>query len=178
MSRSVHFFGTRQDLRDLLSAVEDSWGLRYYRAGILPSVEPEYWDSGQLLPTLGMASTGDQSKEPWYLIVSQGTPVQTRQIPQRRGRVRYAIDQDLNPGSVVFRPGGAFEDALIAGQLGTTTEDPISIDLLDCFVREVRVQFERIRSYYVGKEAEIMLDRGHRLTACVYSSKEYDLSRA
>jgi len=177
MPHSISFFATRHDLVGLLSAAEKEAPLRYCRAGMFEANEQECWDSVLNLPNLGNAPAGDRNLIPFFLIVKEGTPIQVREVPKLRGGVGYAIDQQMNSSSVVFFPGGTFGNALIAGDLGTATNDPTSTDLLNRCDREIRRQFKRIKSYYVGREAEQMLDAGHRLTASTSSPKDCDLSK-
>ena len=115
--------------------------------------------------------------------------MQVRAVSQRRGGIRYAIDNELNPESVFIWPGGGFDGrakwpgggfegrAVIAGQIGTGMINPISMELMNLFTREIRKQFKRIKSFFVGPEAEQLLDAGYRLTHGVGTARECDLSR-
>ena len=49
--------------------------------------------------------------------------------------------------------------------------NPTSIELLNLFAREIHRQFKRIKSFYVGPEAEQLLDAGYRLTHGVKNCK-------
>ena len=55
--------------------------------------------------------------------------------------------------------------------------NPTSMELLNLFARAIRRQFKRIKSFFVGPEAEQLLDAGYRLTHGVNTAKECDLSR-
>lgn len=177
-SNSLHFFATRQDLEKVIRGVESYRSLSYVNAGTFDSISQQALSSGLQIPNLGLASSGDQNQQPWYLVVDSGIEVHVEEIPQRRGGIRYAVDQKLNPQSVAFKPSGIFEDkCVVAGQIGTCSEDDISKEILNLFVKEMRNQFVRIKSYYVGKDAADLLDRGFRLTASVQRPVEYDLTR-
>ncbi|MGD9720803.1 MAG: hypothetical protein AB7O59_14025 [Pirellulales bacterium] len=178
MSRSLYFFATKQDVESLIAAVEAHRDLLYVRAGMSDDVELVSFTSGLHLPGLGVATVGDWNREPWWLIVDRTQSVELRSVLQRRGGTRHAIDQILNPASVAFEPGGLHcENVIIAGQVGTCTDDPTSKDLVNLFAREIRRHFKRIRSFFVGPQAEEMLDAGCRLTTSIKSSKDYDLFR-
>jgi hypothetical protein len=91
--------------------------------------------------------------------------------------VKYFLDQQSHPESVFLRPGGNFDGCVIAGQIGTISDDKWSIALFRVLRTTLRKNFEKIKSYLVGKSAAKFLDAGGRLTANVRSPTEYDLVR-
>jgi hypothetical protein len=178
-SKSIHFFATRRDLESVIAAVESQRPLQYVQAGMFDSPETKGFHSGLQIPNLGVAPSGDSNLEPFWLVTDSGTNVEIKIVPQRRGGTRYGIDPGLNPESVVLWPGGVFEQScVIAGQIGTAMLNPTALELVNLFAREIRRQFKRIKSFYVGPEAEQLLDSGYRLTIGVNTSRELDLSKA
>ena len=177
-SKSIHFFATERDLKAVLAAVESQRRIKYTEAGMFDTAETTTFASGLQIPNLGLAPSGDHNLEPFWLITDGGANVEVKGVPQRRGGIRYGIDPGLNPESVVIWPGGVFKDScVIAGQIGTAMMNPTSMELLNLFKREIRRQFKRIKSFFVGPEAEQLLDSGYRLTHGVRTAKECDLSR-
>jgi len=178
MSRSIYFFATKRDIEPLLVAIESKHEIKYVRAGNSDSPEVVTLSSGLQIPNLGIAESGDWNHNQWWLLMKPSATVQTRTISLRRGGTRYAIDQRLNPNSIAFEPGGIFQDnVVIGGTAGTISDEPVSRELINLFTRETRRQFTRIRSFFVGPEAEKLLDKGYRLTTDTRSTQEYDLAR-
>lgn len=179
MKRSqISFYATREDTLEVLEALESQVPVSFVRAGTSTSPDFESWDVAKNIARLGTAQQGDQAQEPWLLIVPRETEVKALPIPQSKGGVRYAIDQRLNPNSVAFKAGGVYQnDCLIAGQLGTCSDGSFSKQVLEILSREVRNRFTRIKSYYVGKHAAALLDRGFRLTTDIRSPLQFDLAR-
>jgi hypothetical protein len=179
MSRTIHFFATKHDLESLIQAVESIRPFRYVKAGMSEVPETVVLASGLEIPNLGSAPSGDHNHEPWWLVIAPDVQVNVESIPQRRGGIRYAIDQRINPQSVIFSGGGVYEDScVIDGNVGTCNDDPVSNEIVNLFAREIRRQFTRIKSFFVGREAEQLLDSGYRLTIGVNSSREIDLSKS
>lgn len=188
-SKVIHFFATKRDLEALLTSVESHRPLKYVYAWMSDKPEVLILDSGLNIPNLGIAPSGENNGDPFWLITVANKQVEIKTIPQRRGGVRYGIDPESNPESVFFWPGGVFEGrlkwpggsfegrAVIAGQIGTGMINPTSLELMKMFVRTIRNQFKKIKSDYLGPEAEQLFDSGYRLTASVKSPKENDLSR-
>jgi hypothetical protein len=177
-SKSIHFFATRRDLEAILGAVESQRRLKYTQAGMFDSPETSTFASGLQIPNLGLAPSGESNLEPFWLITDNRAQIEVKAVPQRHGAIRYGIDPGLNPESVVFWPGGVFEDScVIAGQIGTAMINPTSMEVLNLFTREIRRQFKRMKSFFVGPEAEQLLDAGYRLTHGIGTAKECDLSR-
>jgi hypothetical protein len=138
----------------------------------------DYFDSGLKIKNLGAASKGNRNLEDKYLIVDPSVDVVVREVPQRSGGTRYAIDQQANPTSIAFWPGGVYaNNAIIAGEFSTCSNDPASRHLLQKFAEQIKRRFTAIKSYFVGKEATELLDRGFRLTADIRAPAEFDLVR-
>ena len=101
-----------------------------------------------------------------------------REVRQANGAIRYGVDQLTNPKSVVVRPGRLVDERiLLAGQIGTVSEDPASSRLFSVFSKSIRGNFTKVKSYWVGTEALEMLDSGGRLASSRKAAPEYDLRR-
>lgn len=172
------FFATRSDLEALIREVEVRRVLKYVRAGLRPSPELETYESGLNLPSLGTASTGDALQEPAYLVFDASDTPRAQPIPQRRGGVRYGVYPDANPRTVMFRPGGRYDERhLISGEVVTGGEDPVALEICELFESVMSRMFRRLKSYRLGSEAARELDRGVRLTRAVGAPVAYDLRR-
>ncbi len=69
------------------------------------------------------------------------------------------------------------DSVLLYGRFGTVSSHPDSVEILRELRRELRRRFDRIKAYYVGREAGQLLDRGARLTLAVQTPTTFDLSR-
>ena len=174
----LSFFATKADLESLLRTVESKQQLQFVATGLFDSPDIEPMQSLLATPNLGHLSVADHNQGPCYLVASREVFIKVRAVPQRRGGVKYAVDQQENPKTIALRPSGSFgETCLIDGQVGTISDDPISLELFRLFTKEIRYQFTKINEFYVGKEAGELLDKGWRLTANAKSPALYDLKR-
>jgi hypothetical protein len=129
-------------------------------------------------PDFGVAVNGEHNLEARYLVADRVTPIEVRQVPQSGGGAKYAVDQKINPQTVVFWPGGIFdENCVIAGSVGTVSEGEVSLAIFSLFGIELRRQFKKIKSYHVGRQAEELLDKGWRLTTGTTTPLLYDLKK-
>jgi len=155
------FFATRADLEPLLRTVESARALQFVVAGLFDSAEILSIHSLLRTPSLGIAEFADPNHETRYLVADRDWSIQIRTVPQRRGGAKFAIDQLANPQTIAFQPGGQFgERCLIAGQVGTVSDDQNSLELYGVFGKEFRRKFTRIKSCYVGDEALELLKKG------------------
>lgn len=169
------FFATKEDLVTAIRAVELTHSLEYVTCGLFDQPIISVFDNISSLPNLGVAKSGD-SLESIFLVLPCGQKVKVRQVPQRKGGFKYAIDQQANPGTVAISPGGRFGDSvLISGMVGTIHHDMISEDLLRAFAREFKRRFVKIKSYWVGPEARELLRLGVRLTHSAQAPSTFDL---
>jgi hypothetical protein len=74
--------------------------------------------------------------------------------------------------------GGRNSGAVIAGSLGTVSDDSRSLELYRILAARIRRKFKKVGSYYLGPRAEEMWHAGARLTYSLKAPKEYDLQRA
>ena len=160
------FFATETDLTAVLDAVGSIRPLQFICVGLSDS---ESVQSHVRLPKTDPVTN--------YLIADRALAIQVRDVPQRDGGHKFAIDQVNNPRTIALRPGGMIEAGyLIAGQVGTVSEDRMSVDLYKAVVSEMRSRFITVKSYLVGKEALDLLQSGVRLAATPKSSPTYDLT--
>lgn len=174
----LSFFATKDDLESLLRAVESEQPLQFVIAGLFDSPNIEPMESLLGVSNLGSVAVGDANHEPAYLVARRGVPIEVQPVPQRRGGVKYSLDQLANPKTIAFRTGGTFgETCLIAGQVGTASDDSGSLELFKLFSKQIRHRFTKVKSFYVGREAGKLFDNGWRLTANPKAPSLYDLKR-
>jgi hypothetical protein len=99
-----------------------------------------------------------------------------RRVEQFDGRVRFDVDQMLNPDSIVFTPGGEWKkQMIIAGLFATVSSSQPAQQLMRQINGAVRKYFTKINAYWVGPEALARLRSGFRLTMAEQSPPMYDL---
>jgi hypothetical protein len=173
----IHIFGIKADFEMLLQTIESSRELQFVRAGLFDVPDPNRMLT-LLDSNLGIAVKGDNNLEARYLVADRMESIKVRPVPQYGGGMKYAIDQKNNPKTIVFWPGGMFgETCVIAGNVGTISDDEASLAIFKLFSKEIKRQFEKIKSFHVGKEAGGLLNKGWRLTSSVKSPRSYDLKR-
>ncbi len=175
-TKSLNLFATKEDWSRLLAVVEGQITVAYVLGG-RHTEPPSRIDTYQMVENLGCAHSGNASSEQSYLCIPNDTEHEFRHVEQRNGGYITVVDQKSNPDSIALKTGGTFgKDTIIAGQIGTVSDAEWSLQTFFIFQKEVRKQFEKIKSYYVGKEARTLLDEGWRLTANARSPRQYDLS--
>ena len=178
MSKVVNFFATRKDSLDVFIEVESARSIHYASAGMFETPETVVYPSALQIPDLGVIRVPDAALGRGLLLADSTTSFTSEPIPQRRGGVRYAVDQATNPDTVDLSPGGQFDPkTIIAGRLGTSTDSLLSADLLRMIANVVRRRWVKVKSYFVGPESLTVLDAGGRLTTGLRSPGEYDLRR-
>jgi hypothetical protein len=176
MSTSLSFFAIPSDVSEVLGVIESIRDVEFTLAGMFDQESLVTYPSSRMIDNLGVALKGAQNHELKYLVSNRGTRIEVEHVRQRDGTLRFAVDQKLNPATVVLRPGGIYGDGcVIAGQIGTCNENPVSMDLLAFFTKTVKKHFKKVRSFWVGEGALKILDSGGRLTTNVKAPIEYDL---
>jgi hypothetical protein len=99
------FFITKADVENVFSEVESTFDVQYYLMGLFDKPEAVHYCSLLDDPNFGLASFGDWNHINRHLILSKNTKLNVRDVPQRKGGIKYAVDQMLNPKSLEIKLG-------------------------------------------------------------------------
>jgi hypothetical protein len=173
------FFATPEDLLPVFSSVEARRQVVYTLMGHVSEPDVRSFSAASELPTLfGPAPADSVSAGHAYLVTDATNNVSTRELSPYRGAPRWAIDQLNNPDSAVLQHGGFFgKGVLLHGSIRTASKSAVAIGLQRAFDVAIRKHFVRVQAFYVGKQAESLLDSGYRLTFSAGAPGEYDLHR-
>jgi hypothetical protein len=177
-SKQIMFFTVLEDIEQILRDIETLIDVRYYKTGLLDSKTIPTYDSIFDTPSIGVTFSGDWNRIDNYLIMKKSTPLKIREVPQRTGETKFAIDQLNNSKSIELKLGGIYkekENVLVAGRIATISEDPDSTELYKLLTTKLKKEFKKIGTFYVGRKAEEKLKMGWRLVTNEKSPKEYDL---
>jgi len=177
--KQFSFFTTQDDLVGILDAVASKCSFYYVKIDDVQDGVTCIKESTKSLIDISISTFGDQNRDKSYLLIGSETVPKLRSVEIQGKKSKLILDQLSHPESVVLRPGGVFGkfECIIAGQIGTISEDKWSVELYKCLFAEFKKQCTKIKSFYVGKNAIEKLDGGVRLTTNIRSPAEYDLSR-
>lgn len=174
--KQILFFATKNDLIPAIEAVEAASQLKYVRSGNSFSPNPNVIPSGIEISNIGQADAGTASGCASYLVFKRDASINVRRIISGGRVARFALDQLLNPDSVVFTPAGVWNnDVLLHGRVATMSGTPPAQELMRLFYKVLRKQFTKVQAFYVGPEALTWLQAGRRLTISDQSPREFDL---
>ena len=177
-SKQMMFFATISDFEAIMKSLEEQLSIKYYKTGLLDSDRVPTYDSIFEIPNLGHTKFGDWNSTDTFLILPINESLNVREVPQRIGGIKYAVDQKVNVDSIILNLGGIYdgaENVLIAGRVGTISEGSFAQNIYSIITKRIRKDFKKKESFYLGKDAEDKLKSGWRLVADVKFSKDYDL---
>jgi hypothetical protein len=176
-SKQIHFFALREDLLPVLDAVQSRGALKYVRTGVFGSPALQFVSRGAEIPDIGTAAADSTSACKSFLVTEDAVPVSLRQIQMADGTVRYAVDQLVNPDSIVLTPGGVWDqDVVLYGRVATVSDTAAAQALMRQFQSAFKKHFKRVKAYLVGPQALALLKAGKRLTISANSPREFDLT--
>lgn len=174
----INFYATAEDILQVLDLVESAGSVQYvptgnYSAGTFKGVS-DFLGSGEEIPNLGKASADSSVGCDAFLVCDRETPVTPRVLLESD---RVCIDQLINPDTVVFTPGGLWNDqVLLHGKVGTASDSEASQSLMRRFKSAIKKTFTKVNAFYVGPKAFELQKSGTRLTISVQSPFEFDLN--
>jgi len=175
--KQIRFFIADDDLVSVLSEVERETSLQYVRAGSFAKPSSEVFRAGADLPGLGLATAESAVNSESFLVAEEATQIRSRPATLKNGTRSYFVDQLDNPDTVALTPAGRWQDeAVLYGTVGTASDSDASIKLLRSFERVIKRKFKKVKAFWVGPKAMLLLQKGMRLTIAVQSPKEFDLS--
>jgi hypothetical protein len=177
MSQQVQFFATRSDLFRGVEQFEASEAIDYVLCKMDQSKEFKSYTRLSDWEPLGSTNSGSHIGGDFFLVKNARTPLNVEEVPQKRGGVLYAIGQNLNPSSMVLRPGGIYRQGLlICGSAGTASDSTDSLKLYQAFKQSLARAFKKVKKCFVGDEALRLADDGWRLiTMHTGEDPSYDL---
>ncbi|MYM97973.1 hypothetical protein [Duganella vulcania] len=172
-----YFYATPNDLLPALDHIDSELQLAYVLMGLFDDEAQTTYANGSMLPTLAESlSVGSAISSPGYLVTERSMPIRTREVQQNDGSKKYAVDQLLNPNSIVFQHGGFYStEILLPGRVATVSDTPAAMKIQRVFSTILAKSFTRVKAYWVGQEALALLQQGTRLTVGADSSSEFDL---
>lgn len=178
-SRQFMFFTQLEDIDYLVKNIETCIDIIYYKTGLHDTRSIPTYNSIFDVPNVGFVSSGDWNRVDSFLVMKKSTPLNIREVPQRTGEMKFAIDQVNNLKSIEFKLGGVYLEkgnVIVAGRVSTLSEDNDSNELYRLFTTKIKKDFKKIGSFYVGNCAQEKLKQGWRLVTNEKSPKEYDLT--
>ena len=176
-SQQTFFFADRHDIEPIITLIESIFDIKYCGTGMFLTIDHKYYGSLLDFEGFGSVNNGDWNQSKSFLVLPSEGELIVRNVPQKAGGIRYAIDQQNNPKSIVIKPSGIFkEGVLVAGMLGTISHDDFSLKLFKEFSSKIKKTFTKLGQFYVGPNAKVKLENGWRLVTNEQSPKEYDIT--
>jgi hypothetical protein len=174
----IQFFALKDDLLPVLEEVARDGPLTYTRMGTYLQPKPDVYFRGADLPSLGRATSESASTSQSFLICEAGVSVRVRPVALRSGGTNYHIDQLINPDTITFTPGGLWrENIVLYGRLASATpHSECAKRVMSRFRDQMNKLFVRVKTYYVGPSAVLLLKAGKRLTIAEQSPNDFDLT--
>jgi hypothetical protein len=177
--KQVMFFTLLEDIENIIRDFESAIEIQYCKMGLFDNKSiPTYYTVFDA-PNIGFTLSGDWNSIDNYLISKKSTSINIREVAQRTGEMKFAIDQMNNPESIELKIGGIYmekENVIVAGRIATISEDSDSLELFKFLSTKIKKEFKKIGTFYVGKSAKQKLKEGWRLVTNEKSPREYDLS--
>jgi hypothetical protein len=177
MIKRVMFYAFLDDILPLIELVEMDLVINYYQTGLFDTRDIPQYGRASEIQSLGI-SNGDWISDIGYLILLKSEHLNIREVPQKSGGVKFAVDQMMNEKSIRINFGGIYSEEsriLVAGAIDTISELNVSMEIFSKFKKRISKTFKKIGDFYVGKQAEENLKDGWRLVLDQGRSKEYDL---
>jgi hypothetical protein len=175
-AKQTHFYATYDDIAEVLQLFEAEGHVLYVQTGLFDSDTPQIFETFRAINSLSVSVDGDANLVPGYLIVNERHHIAVEKVPQRVGGLKYAIDQGVIPDSLYFQSGGVLSDKIIVpGRIGILRQTAISTNLYNSFARIMKKDFNKVKSYYVGRQAHTLWREGMRLGISLKASTDIDL---
>ncbi|HET9056085.1 MAG TPA: hypothetical protein VFN30_04480 [Chitinophagaceae bacterium] len=176
-SKQILFFATAADIEPIVKSIETSFSIRYYEMGLFDTNSTGSYNSVFEIPNFGFPKVGDWNRDLRLMAIPKEMSLVIRDIPQKIGGIKYAIDSLENQTSICFQFGGIYQNGiLLGGTCGTSFLNDFSSQVFKDFSSRVKKFFKKIGTFYVGEEAEKKLKEGWRLVTNEKSPREYDLT--
>lgn len=132
--KQIMFFCTDDDLKPVIENLENEYAIKYIKMGLFDEKENTAYLSFESIPHFGYPKVGDWIQDDAYMLSPKDTEITIREVAQRKGGIKYAIDPLANQTSICLQSGGIVSDSvLLAGKCGTTFLNEFSLDIFQRF---------------------------------------------
>ena len=177
MSKQLIFHATRNDILPVISEVEAEHQLKYVPIGLFDEAQSVIFKSLVAKSALGISQHGDWNRDEIHMVLPTAATINYREVPQRRGGMKYAVDLLVNPCAVSVQFGGCYRDeAIIAGRIGMTSREKCALELFSAFERAIKKNMTSRRGVPIGAEAMRLAEEGWRLATNVRMPKSHDFT--
>lgn len=131
--KGIFYFATKADMESGLEKIESEVSIKYTRLGLFDSPEITEHETYKDLPDFGLSTQGTTNSQPIYLIYPSDFKVVPKEVPQRRGGIKYDVNDMNKEMEICFRfvPSREYEKAcLIPGEFL-----PASVIFLHRFIK-------------------------------------------
>lgn len=175
----MRFFATAGDVQPIIQSIEESKSLAYYEAGLFDSQTQVLYSSLVATPTFDKPVAKAAVHCTRYMVLASPASLRIRTIPQKAGGCKYAVDQLINPESLIIQLGGVHQEGvLISSSIGATLPCRFTTSLTSAYRHRFNKNFRKMTTgIYIGSEAEHLSSQGWRLTDAVNQPQEYDIQK-
>src|ERR1700722_2557812 len=177
-TKQTNFYATYNDIGEVLEQFEAEEHVNYVLTGLFDIDTPQIFRTYREINSLSVSVDGEANHVPGYLIITEPNHIAIREVPQKIGASKFAVDQSQIPESLYFQSGGRFSNKIIGpGRIGIARQTPVSGKLYGTFAKVIVKNFRKVKSYYVGQEAHALWQNGMRLGLSFKASADIDLRR-
>ena len=173
-SNQIFFFALKEDLIELVKSIESNFNIKCAHTGLLDE-KIDCILSLQDVLKHHQVKFGDWNFNNSYLLIPYRCELQIREVAQRKGGIKYAIDQMKNEDSAVFSLGGEYDNAIVASKIGTISNTKFAKEFM-LYISAYVKQYKNISNFYISSRAFEKAKKGVRLTTNTRQSTEYDLN--
>lgn len=174
-NKQIYFYGVQGDLFKIIESLESIFEIKYAQAGLL-NEKPSCILSLSNNSEVGNVKYGNWNFNPKFLILPKDKELKIRSVEQKKGGIKYAVDQMENDDSVVIYLGGTYQNtAIIASKIATLKDSKFAKDILIHVSNYMKNNFNNVKGFFVSSIAVDKSTEGYRLTTDVDSHVDYDL---
>jgi len=166
----IMYFSNSNNLKSILTTFVNNFDVDFIETGLFDTKDFSRKKIEEIVaPNVPF---GDWVHNDRYLIIEKDNPVFIREVPQRRGGMKYAIDGNKNPDSLLIVIGGAFdENTIIAGEIFMSSKTDFTTKSFGFFNGVFKKNFLFKKGWFISNE----ISNDVRLTTCISSPSSSDM---
>lgn len=176
--KDYHFYCEFDEITEILKSFQEDNKVKFLPMGLYLKEElSEETTDIFTIPEFGNITHPDVVHAMTILAIPEDLDLIIREVPQRKGGVRFAIDMSANPVGITIGIGGYFgKEVLLPGRITTAKDSDFSKETLSYLGKEIRKKFKKkVGAYYISPKAIQAYNNGVRLVRNAKLPIEFDL---